>query len=202
MRNSVHPAWACSVRNLSRSTPIVVSDKVNSRAASVPRYFCGNRCGDCRAIDSRSRGFGTGAPRGFKTKSRRTFSEAGLRFSSQLTYMVLANMRTPSIKKAVSYCGLCGDEQSSADPLRRTPLSKQCNKHLQTNLIEAAKTAPLQLSSRAAAGQRKAERPCQSQILMPCGARYSAASVLRSKGLPDPTNSSPIANWPLPKASQ
>ena len=50
--------------------------------------------------------------------------------------------RFSSIKKAVSYCGLCGDEQSSANRAQRTPLSKQRNKHLQTTLIEAAKMAP------------------------------------------------------------
>lgn len=50
--------------------------------------------------------------------------------------------RFSSIKKAVSYCGLCGDQQSSADHVQRTPLSKQRNKHLQTTLIEAAKMAP------------------------------------------------------------
>src|SRR5690242_12357642 len=42
--------------------------------------------------------------------------------------------RFSSIKKAVSYCGLCGDQQSSADHVQRTPLSKQRNKHLQTTL--------------------------------------------------------------------
>ena len=50
--------------------------------------------------------------------------------------------RFSSIKKAVSYCGLCGDQHSSADRVQRTPLSKQRNKHLQTTLIEAAKMAP------------------------------------------------------------
>ena len=47
-----------------------------------------------------------------------------------------------SIKKAISYCGLCGDQQRSANTVQRTPLSKQRNKHLQTTLIEAAKMAP------------------------------------------------------------
>ena len=47
-----------------------------------------------------------------------------------------------SIKKVISYCGLCGDEHSSANSVQRTPLSKQRNKHLQTTLIEAAKMAP------------------------------------------------------------
>jgi transposase len=50
--------------------------------------------------------------------------------------------RFSSTKKAVSYCGLCGDQHSSADRMQRTPLSKQRNKHLQTTLIEAAKMAP------------------------------------------------------------
>ncbi len=50
--------------------------------------------------------------------------------------------RFSSIKKAISYCGLCGAEKSSANMIQRTPLSKQRNKHLQTTLIEAAKMAP------------------------------------------------------------
>jgi transposase len=37
--------------------------------------------------------------------------------------------RFPSIRKAISYCGLCGDQKSSADKVTRTPLSKQRNKH-------------------------------------------------------------------------
>ena len=50
--------------------------------------------------------------------------------------------RFSSIKKAISYCGLCGAERSSANIVQRTPLSKQRNRHLQTMLIEAAKMAP------------------------------------------------------------
>ena len=50
--------------------------------------------------------------------------------------------RFSSIKKAISYCGLCGAEKSSGITTQRTPLSKQRNKHLQTTLIEAAKMAP------------------------------------------------------------
>jgi transposase len=50
--------------------------------------------------------------------------------------------RFPSLKQAISYCGLCGDEKSSADITKRTPLTKQRNKHLQTVLVEAAKMAP------------------------------------------------------------
>ena len=50
--------------------------------------------------------------------------------------------RISSIKKAVSYCGLCGEQKDSGNTVQRTPLSKQRNKHLQTTLIEAAKMAP------------------------------------------------------------
>ena len=50
--------------------------------------------------------------------------------------------RFSSVKKAISYCGLCGAEKSSANSVQHTHLSKQRNKHLQTTLIEAAKMAP------------------------------------------------------------
>ena len=50
--------------------------------------------------------------------------------------------RFRSIKQVISYCGLCGDEKSSADKILRTPLSKQRNKHIQHVLVEAAKLAP------------------------------------------------------------
>ena len=50
--------------------------------------------------------------------------------------------RFRSIKQAVSYCGLCGEEKSSADRVMRTPISKQRNKHIQKMLVEAARMAP------------------------------------------------------------
>ena len=50
--------------------------------------------------------------------------------------------RFSSIKKAISYCGLCGEQKDSGNTVQRTPISKQRNKHLQTVLIEAAKMAP------------------------------------------------------------
>lgn len=49
--------------------------------------------------------------------------------------------RFPSQKAAMSSCGLCGTEKSSAGKSQRTPISKQRNKHLQTTLTEAAKVA-------------------------------------------------------------
>src|ERR1700723_791657 len=50
--------------------------------------------------------------------------------------------RFSSNKQAISYCGLCSDENSSADRVMRMPLSKQRNKHIQRVLVEAAKLAP------------------------------------------------------------
>jgi transposase len=50
--------------------------------------------------------------------------------------------RFPSIKQVISYCVLCGAEDSSAGTAKRTPISKQRNRHLQTVLVEAAHLAP------------------------------------------------------------
>jgi transposase len=66
--------------------------------------------------------------------------------------------RFSSIKKAISYCGLCGDQKRSAEVTRRTPLSKQRNRMLQTTLIEAAKMAPRISSDLAAVYDREKER--------------------------------------------
>lgn len=50
--------------------------------------------------------------------------------------------RFRSVKEVISYAGLCSDECSSAEKQYRMPLSKKCNKHLKTVLIEAARIAP------------------------------------------------------------
>lgn len=50
--------------------------------------------------------------------------------------------RFGSAKQAVSYCGLCSGQDESAGKMKRGPLSKQRNKHLQTMLVEAANLAP------------------------------------------------------------
>src|SRR5246127_2833755 len=55
--------------------------------------------------------------------------------------------RLRTIKNAISYCGLCGGERSSADKAMRMPLSKQRNKHIQHAFVEAAKLAPRQSQS-------------------------------------------------------
>ena len=50
--------------------------------------------------------------------------------------------RFASAKQAISYCGLCGAEKSSADKVMRTPLSKQRNRHVQRVLIEQPSLHP------------------------------------------------------------
>ena len=66
--------------------------------------------------------------------------------------------RFATIKEAISYCGLCGDERSSADKVMRMPLSKQRNKHIQRVLVEAAKLAPRESHELAAIHNRELER--------------------------------------------
>ena len=71
--------------------------------------------------------------------------------------------RFPSLKHAVSYCGLCSAERSSGGVQRRSPISKQRNKHLQPVLIEAAKTrAAMERRSGPAARKGAPERKPQS----------------------------------------
>lgn len=66
--------------------------------------------------------------------------------------------RFSSNKQAISYCGLCADEKSSADKVMRMPLSKQRNKHIQRVLIEAAKLAPRESPELAMIRERELER--------------------------------------------
>jgi transposase len=66
--------------------------------------------------------------------------------------------RFPSVKQAISYCGLCGDEKSSADRVLRTPLSRQRNKHIQRVLVEAAKLGPKQSHELALAYEKEKQK--------------------------------------------
>src|SRR6516225_4018381 len=66
--------------------------------------------------------------------------------------------RFTSNKQAISYCGLCGEETSSADKVLRMPISKQRNKHIQRVLIEAAKLATRESPELAMIRARELER--------------------------------------------
>ncbi len=50
--------------------------------------------------------------------------------------------RFPNANHALSYCGLCSPQRESAGVAKRSPLSKQRNRFLQTTLVEAAHLAP------------------------------------------------------------
>lgn len=66
--------------------------------------------------------------------------------------------RFRSRRAAISYCGLCGAQDESAGKTKRTPISKQRNKHLQTMLVELAKIAPLHNARLAAIHERELTR--------------------------------------------
>jgi transposase len=66
--------------------------------------------------------------------------------------------RFRTIKHTISFCGLCGDERSSADKVMRMPLSKQRNKHIQRTLVEAAKLAPRQSHELAVVYEREKQK--------------------------------------------
>lgn len=74
--------------------------------------------------------------------------------------------RFQSVKQAISYCGLCGAEKSSADKTLRTPISKQRNKHLQTVLVEAAKLAPRYSSDLALVRDREMQKGSRNRATL------------------------------------
>ena len=79
-----------------------------------------------------------------RERVRRLRTVPGVGLITALTWVLEIGdyTRFSSNKQAISYCGLCADEKSSADKTMRMPLSKQRNKHIQRVLIEAAKLAP------------------------------------------------------------
>ena len=79
-----------------------------------------------------------------KERLRRLRTVPGVGPITALTWVLEVGdyTRFGSSKQAISYCGLCADEKSSADKVMRMPLSKQRNKHIQRVLVEAAKLAP------------------------------------------------------------
>lgn len=66
--------------------------------------------------------------------------------------------RFSSIGKACSYCGLTAGQAESAESVKRMPLSKQRNAHLQTILVEAAKLAPIRNPMLREVAERERER--------------------------------------------
>ncbi len=86
--------------------------------------------------------------------------------------------RFSSLRKAVSYCGLCSALKESAGKSRRGPLSKQRNSNLQTILIEAAKLAPRYNSQLAEVYAREVEKKGNSNKATIAVARKLVAYLL------------------------
>jgi len=71
--------------------------------------------------------------------------------------------RFSSIKQAISYCGLCGEEKSSADKVLRTPISKKRNKHIQRVLIEPPSLVPNKVMSWRRFMKKRSRKECESR---------------------------------------
>ena len=90
--------------------------------------------------------------------------------------------RFASLKKVVSYCGLCGAERSSAGKQRRTPISKQRNHHLQTVLVEAAKLAPRWHSELALVYDRETQRGNRNRATLAVARKLAAYLLAIDRG--------------------
>jgi transposase len=94
--------------------------------------------------------------------------------------------RFGSIKKAISYCGLCGDERSSADKAMRMPLSKQRNKHIQRALVEAAKLAPRQNHEMAVIYDQERQKGNSNRATLAVARKMVAYLLAVDRQLPGP----------------
>jgi transposase len=90
--------------------------------------------------------------------------------------------RFSSVRRAVSYCGLCGAQVSSAGKEQRSPISKQRNKHLQRTLVEAAKLAPRFNTSLAAIHERELARGNRNRATLAVARKLVAYLLAVDKG--------------------
>jgi transposase len=74
--------------------------------------------------------------------------------------------RFACVRQAISYCGLCSAQISSAEKNYRGPISKKRNHHLQHVLVEAAKLAPRWNPQLAAAHNQALERGNRNQATL------------------------------------
>lgn len=98
--------------------------------------------------------------RALKERVERLMTIAGVGPIMALTWALEIDdpWRFGAVRHAVSYCGLCSAQDSSAGQEKRGPISKQRNKHLQHVLIEAAKLAPRWNANLAAVRERELAR--------------------------------------------
>jgi transposase len=85
--------------------------------------------------------------------------------------------RFKSIKQAISYCGLCSAEKSSADKPDSNAHLQQRNKHIQQTLVEAAKLAPRYSHELALVYERERQRGNRNRATLAV-ARKMAAYML------------------------
>ncbi|WP_285288974.1 IS110 family transposase [Alloacidobacterium dinghuense] len=90
--------------------------------------------------------------------------------------------RFHSVKKAISYCGLCSGEKTSADSSRRMPISKQRNRHLQTVLLEAAHLAPRLNPELAVLYEREAAQSNYNQATIAVARKLAAYLLAIDRG--------------------
>jgi transposase len=82
--------------------------------------------------------------------------------------------RFSSLRRAISYCGLCSAQKQSAGKDQRGPISKIRNAHLQTILIEAAKLAPRFYPRLAALRERELARGHKNRATLAVARRIVA----------------------------
>lgn len=90
--------------------------------------------------------------------------------------------RFTSLKNAISYCGLCGAERSSAGKQLRTPISKQRNKHIQTMLVEAAKLAPRWYPEMATLYEREKQKGNRNRATLAVARKLAAYLLAVDRG--------------------
>jgi len=90
--------------------------------------------------------------------------------------------RFGSVGRAISYCGLCSAQVSSAGKEQRSPISKQRNKHLQRTLIEAAKLAPRFNKELAAVHDRELARGNRNRATLAVARKLAAYLLAVDKG--------------------
>ncbi|MFY9573638.1 MAG: IS110 family transposase [Blastocatellia bacterium] len=93
--------------------------------------------------------------------------------------------RLGSVAHAVSYCGLCSAQDSSAGKEQRGPISKKRNKHLQTVLIEAAKLAPRHNAQLREVHEREVKRGNRNRATLAVARKLVAYLMAVDKGQKD-----------------
>jgi len=122
-----------------------------------------------------------------RDRVQRLMSIQGIGEVTSLTWVLEIGdpKRFGSIRKAISYCGLCSGQKESAGKEQRGPISKKRNKHLQTILIEAAKIAPLWNPQLAALHDRELKKGNRNRATLAVARRMVAYMMAVDKNETD-----------------